>query len=81
MNNVQDVEACWSTLKKGIVEVLELGQKKAKRKDDEEGDELKAMKKELEKLKKEKARANVEQTRFKVLKNRIEKLRKKIRKR
>jgi len=65
-------------LKEGILEVMECGRTRAKRRDDEEG-EVKEMKKELERLKKEKRKKNVEHTRFKMLKNRIEKLRKKIR--
>jgi len=65
MKEGQDVETCWRVLKKSIVDVLEIGRKKAKRKKEEEGDELREMKKELETLKKEKRCAQVEQKRFK----------------
>jgi transposase-like protein len=47
----------------------------------EDDEEVKVMRKELEKLKKEKRKPDVEQHRFKILKNRIEKLRRRIRKR
>ena len=55
MREEQDVEACWSVLKKSIVDVLEIGRKKAKRKKEEEGEELREMKKELETLKRRSA--------------------------
>ena len=32
MREEQDVEACWSVLKKSIVDVLEIGRKKAREK-------------------------------------------------
>jgi hypothetical protein len=80
MKGLQDVEACWKVLREGIVEVLEVGRRKVKHKKREyEGEELKAMNKEIEKLKKKK-RGTHEHTQYKTLKNRIQKLRKKIRK-
>ena len=80
IEGMDDVEQCWSIVRKGIRHMLEFGGGKGKKKSMEDG-EVKEMKKELRRLKKEKSKANVEQRRFKMLKNRIEKVRKKIRKR
>ena len=80
IENMGDVEQCWSIVKKEIRHMLEFGGGKGRKKEMED-EEVKEMKRELIKLKKEKSKSNVEQERFKILKNRIEKVRKRIRKR
>ena len=80
LEGMEDVEQCWSIVRKEIRHMLEFGGGTGKKKHVED-EEVKEMKRELRKLKKEKGQAHVEQRRFKILKNRIEKIRKKIRKR
>ena len=80
LEGMEDVEQCWSIVKKEIRHMLEFGGGKGRKKEMED-EEVKEMKRELIKLKKEKSKSNVEQERFKILKNRIEKVRKRIRKR
>ena len=77
IENMGDVEQCWSIVKKEIRQMLEFGGGKGRKKEMED-EEVKKMKRELIKLKKEKSKSNVEQERFKILKNRIEKVRKRI---
>jgi len=62
LEGVRDVERGWSLLKDGIVQVLEVGRRRAKRRRDEEGEELKMMKKELERVKKEMRKWNKHDT-------------------
>ena len=60
IENMGDVEQCWSIVKKEIRQMLEFGGGKGKKKEMED-EEVKEMKRELIKLKKEKSKSNVEQ--------------------